>query len=101
MMKNYGNFTTRGGYNMMGGFPVVLEVFALIMMTAITVLAVVLIIKLLKMRRPPFDSMKNFPPVPPVYPSDPLRILDERYAKGEITSEEYFKIKQEILNRNQ
>ena len=67
---------------------------------ALIALAVVLIVRALRPRKPgPGPQGAGAPPPPPPPPGaeSALRILNERYAKGEVDDETYRKMKDRIL----
>ena len=95
------NNMTRAGSFMMqaqGGrvnfLGTIFNVFAIILMIAVTVYVVMLIIELIKKNH--INSSKCKPQISnPISPA--LAILTERLAKGEISEEDYQRIKAEIL----
>lgn len=84
MMMGYGGY----GYGMMG------YGWGWLMMIGMFVLTVVGILALLHYIRNPIGLGSRPPGV------KPLEILNERYAKGELSNEDYQKIKSEILRNN-
>lgn len=95
------NFSTRQATGTMmqrvggGGLEAIFCIFAVIFLIALTVLVVVVTINLIK-----HGKMKGGLPLPQRKATEQIApaiaILNERLAKGEITSEDYQRIKDEI-----
>ncbi|MDP4094800.1 MAG: SHOCT domain-containing protein [Bacillota bacterium] len=90
-MMHFGRF----GYGFMGnGMGLVASILACVFFIAVMILLTVIIVKLLRSKgRGPmhFSGHDNR------YYGNALEILNERYAKGEISDEEYQKKKAEIM----
>jgi len=76
-----------------GGRLILLVFFVLVAAAAITALVIAL-------RDRPAHQAGPVPPRPPIARSDAARILDERYARGEIDDEEYQR-RRAVLNSSQ
>lgn len=79
-----------------GGLRILLCIFMLLLLAALITLAVIIIVKVLKSPRHIKPNM-NFGFHPPRPNENIIAILNERYAKGEITQEEYLKMKDDIF----
>jgi tetratricopeptide (TPR) repeat protein len=59
----------------------------------VVVIIVVLVVVIIRRRKPPKEAYVPHEPEEGAKPEDPMEALKERYAKGEITKEEYEKLK--------
>jgi len=80
-----------------GGLRIAICIFMMVFFLAITALVVIFIVKMLKSPNHMHTPMGYG--VHPQATSSAIAILNERYAKGEITGEEYFKIKEDLLKQ--
>lgn len=86
------------GYGMMGGGMMgVGWGGGIAMMLVPLVVLVLVVLVLVEALRPHGTPAGYVAPVPP--PASALDILDERYAKGELTAEQYARMKQDLLRR--
>lgn len=88
--------------NRISGFSlIVVGILFLLFLIAIIILLVVFLSKSNsnKQANARYDELDR-PPIPTASP-DALRILDERYARGEISPEQYHMMKQDILSHGQ
>lgn len=93
-----------GGGGMMGGGTGSVWGWGLPLM-AIAVVGVIVVLVLLARGgepvAPPAYPMSGYAPVPaPPAPGTPLEILDARYARGEITRDEYLRMRQDLESRH-
>jgi len=86
-MMRFGSFGFNGGMNYGWGW---------IMMFGLLLLVIVGVILIVKHSHNSVNTSKTYGSAN-VAPSAALEILNERYARGEISSEEYNKIKSDIL----
>lgn len=97
MLRPLDGFRNLPGYGWTAYVRFGLEV---LLVLALVALAVVLIVRALRPRKPvpgPMGAGAPPPPPPPPAVESALRILNERYAKGEIDDEAYRKMKAQIL----
>ncbi|MCL5736680.1 MAG: SHOCT domain-containing protein [Actinobacteria bacterium] len=87
-----------GGWNGGGAWGIASEVLMLVFFAALVVGVVLVVRALLTREAPSTDGRQSGPP--PVYrgyePASALRILEERYARGEIDREEFLARRQDL-----
>jgi uncharacterized membrane protein len=79
------------------GIRIVFCLFMVLLFIAVITLAVVVLVKLLKAPKNLKSPMHFDVPAHPV--DGAIAILNERYAKGEITQEEYLRTKEDIVKQ--
>lgn len=98
MMRGYYPVGGTGGFSGFEGLGIVLCIlFMLLLIAAITAIVFYLVRSAGRYRKDrPAPPARAYPEAAQKHPGA-LEILDERYARGEISSEEYHRIKSEIL----
>jgi len=90
-------FSSPNGYGMMGG----MGYGGTALLAGVVLIVAIVIIVLIILFARPSDSSYSQHQYPPVQAKSPIQVLEQRYAQGELTREQYQLMRSDLENKDQ